>query len=664
MKTWPLPVKIPPSNKQEDRLPKTPKAISKVWPLLFREAFSGSALLLFLFTPGNALRRIRCPWPRLLICLLCIFCVPSALFSQSEYPVVLPDSGYPYGLLLAETHYLASRQAIDIEDWQQAQAELKKASDLLWRADLQTMPRGYMGEWRALRKDIERAVIEIERRRLPLSPTASASDIAYPEEQNHASGFSLLIPLVSEKNPQPEYDLPLPDFSQFDLPMVINTNVKQAIFLLQNDASSIFEDWLNRTNRYIPMIKSMLSREGLPNDLIYVAMVESGFQPRGYSADGAAGLWQLMWPESEQYGLIRTEFIDERYDPEKSTRAVITHFKTLYHEFGSWELVLAAHHAGLAPIRAGGAGNLWQMDLPRQTKSFVAFVMAAAIISKNPMDFGFKVKAQLPLAYETVPVQQESDIDSVALGMQLAIEQLRRLNPELRQWRASAGYTLKIPIGSQKQYYAWSGMAPAVPEPSDMTVYRVRRGDSILRIAQRFGIRSDDIIVENEITRPDRLRIGQVLYIPTYGTTRRITTRRTSSTQKTPTRPVTPPDPNTHTKLSYRVRRGDTLARISARHRVSIAEIQAWNAIRNPGDILAGQKLDIWISSSQASSTRQNDTSVADGTTILYTVRSGDTLWDIARQHHVTVSALRVANRLSRRGAIHPGDKLKINVPK
>ena len=612
--------------------------------------------------PETSLNNISSYVHRTLLCLCIIFGVSSPVFSQPDPMLVYPVSGYPNGLFLAEAYYLSGRQAMDSEDWVEAQAKMDEASNLIWRADLQAMPRGYIGEWRALRKDIEAALQKIGRQRTAVSMAFSEADSVYPEERAHETGFSLLIPILSKNNLHTGHEPPLPDFSRFDLPIVLNARVKQAIYILQNEAHFLYNAWLNRTS-YIPMIKSMLSREGLPSDLIYVAMVESGFQPRGYSSDGAAGLWHLMWPDSEQYGLDRTEYIDERFDPTKSTRAVIHHFKALYREFGSWELVLAAHHAGAEPIRTAGAGNIWQMDLPRHTLSFVAFVMATAIISKSPVAYGFKTKAQLPLTYETVPVVQDCDLDSVALGMQVDLEQLKMLNPELRQWRASAGYTLKIPIGTQPQYHTWAGIEPAVREPSEITVYRVRRGDSILRIARRFGVRSDDIILENEILRPDRLRIGQVLYIPTYGTTKRISSTRSASSRTASVRPVAPPDPKTHTRLTYRIRRGDTLERIGRRYRVSIAEIQAWNTLRDPGDILAGQRLVIWIPTSKTSPPRQ-DTPVTDGATIVYTVRRGDTLWDIARQHQVTVSALLAANRLNRRAAIHPGDKLRITVRK
>lgn len=593
----------------------------------------------------------------MLICLWIGTVSPDVVNAQSERPSILPDSGFPNGLLLAESYYTAAKQAIDEEEWSTAQSHLDEAAHLIWRADLQAMPRGYIGEWRALRRDIESSRNLVMQYRSE-APSASAdNDPGYAEERIYKSGFAELLPMWSATTSYGDYDPPLPDFSRFDIPLTLNGPVKQALFILQNEAAPLFSEWLNRTNLYLPMIKSILSREGLPHDLIYVAMIESGFMPRSYSSDGAAGLWQLMSAQGTHYGLVRTDEIDERFDPEKSTRAVILQFKDLYRSFGSWELVLAAHHAGAASIENAGSGSVWQMNLPRDTAPFIAFVMAAAIISKNPEEYGFEIQAKLPLTFETVPVPREVALDSIAIGMSMPVEQLKVLNPELRRWRALPGYLLKLPVGTQAAYYTWAGIEPATPEPADLTVYRVRRGDSILRIARRFGVRSDDIIVENEITRPDRLRIGQVLYIPTYGTGRSARTKQTTTSTTRSARPVSPPNPETHKKLTYRVRRGDTLERIGRRHGVSIRELQSWNALRDPGDILAGQRLAIWVPATETPEP------VADGSTLIYTVRPGDTLWDIARAHNVTVSALRSANGLNRRGSIHPGDKLKINRP-
>ena len=475
----------------------------------------------------------------------------------------------------------------------------------------------------------------------------------YREEQSGSAGFSLLAPYLDEFDRVEAAEPPWPDFGRFDVPISYNDPVKKAIHVLRGDASGIFAGWLDRTNRYRAMIQSILSRSGLPGDLVYVAMVESGFDPRARSREGGAGLWQLSPADAERYGLKRSDEVDERYDPEKSTRAAVARLKDLYLELGSWDLVLAAHHAGLGPVQRSGNLSLWNMRLPGRSIPFVAFVMASAIISKSPEAYGFEPLGGLPVIHESVPVQRAMLLEEVAEGLEIQVEKLRELNPELRRWKTEPGFDLNVPLGTKRAYAAWAGIEPPGPDPSDMTFYRVRRGDTLGRISRRFGVRTGDIISENNIRRPNRLRIGQVLAIPLFGSS--IRSSNQSIANRRP-RDVPPPDPATHQAITYRIRRGDTLARISRRYGVSMANLQDWNKLNNPGDIIAGRSLTIYVPRPRGA-----EGGAAASGAIIYTVKPGDTLWDIARAHNVTVSALRRTNGLDRRAAIHPGDRLRID---
>ncbi|MDE2847704.1 MAG: LysM peptidoglycan-binding domain-containing protein [Gemmatimonadota bacterium] len=505
-------------------------------------------------------------------------------------------------------------------------------------------------------------------------PDAVSVADTYFEEQSGIAGFSLLAPYLDEFDRVEAPEPPWPDFGRFDVPISYNDRVKKAIHVLRGDASGVFAGWLGRTNRYRAMIQSILSRSGLPGDLVYVAMVESGFDPRARSREGGAGLWQLSPADAERYGLTRNDEIDERYDPEKSTRAAAARFKDLYLELGSWDLVLAAHHAGSEPVQRAGSLSLWNMRLPGRSIPFVAFVMASAIISKSPEVYGFEPLGGLPVIHESVPVQRAMVLEEVAEGMKVQVEKLRELNPELRRWKAVPGFDLNVPLGTRRAYAAWAGIEPPGPDPSEMTFYRVRRGDTLGRISRRFGVRTGEIIAENNIRRPNRLRIGQVLSIPLFGSS--IRSSNQSIANRRP-RDVPPPDPATHQAISYRIRRGDTLERISKRYGVSMANLQDWNKLNNPGDIIAGRSLTIYVPRPSGAaggsgltptatpgtgegSNRGEGGAAASGA-IIYTVKPGDTLWDIARAHNVTVSALRRTNGLGRRTAIHPGDRLRID---
>ena len=497
--------------------------------------------------------------------------------------------------------------------------------------------------------------------------TADPSETTGPylEEQNAASGFSLLAPFLEGSNRAAAPDPPWPDYGRFDVPISYNERVKKAIQILQTDASAVFAEWLSRSNRYRAMIQSIFSRSGLPGDLLYVAMVESGFDPRARAPEGGVGLWQFSQQDAEKYGLSLSDEVDERYDPVKSTRAAAARFKDLYLELGSWDLVLAAHHAGATPLRKSEGLSLWNMRLPRQSLYFVSFVMASAIISMSPAEYGFEPLGGLPLIHESVPVQRPMVLEEVAEGMKIPVEQLRHLNPELRRWKAVPGYNLKVPLGTMRSYATWAGIEPPGPDPSETTFYRVRRGDTLARISRRFGVRTGDIIAENNIRRPNRLRIGQVLTIPLYGSSIRSANRSIRYRQP---RDVPPPDTSTHRAISYRIKRGDTLASISNRYGVSMANLQDWNKLSNPGDIIAGRAMTIYLPRSRdaasggASTSNRGRGGAAESNSVVYTVKPGDTLWDIARAHNVTLSALRRTNGLGRRSAIHPGDRLRIDL--
>ena len=616
-----------------------------------------------------------CSVRRLPICLFCLVLLPSLLYAG---PHTFEDE--PTGAILnkASVFYLSSASAPDTSA-PDTSASANTVAESAFRPPASAANTGTTTDPSAVDAGPTTEARATDPGATNSDSTAGPASTAgpYVEEQNGAAGFYLLAPFLEGSDHTEAPDPPWPDFGRFDVPISYNDRVRTAIHVLRNDAFNAFALWLGRTNRYRAMIESILSRSGLPGDLMYVAMVESGFDPRARSPEGRAGLWQLSREDAERYGLTRNGEIDERYDPEKSTRAAAARFKDLYLELGSWDLVLAAHHAGPTPLRRAEGLSLWNMRLPRQTVPFVSVVMASAIISKSPEEYGFEPVGGLPLIHESVPVPRPMALEEVAEGMKIPVEQLRRLNPELRRWNAESGYDLKVPLGTARSYAAWAGIEPPGPDPSELTFYRVRRGDTLGRIARRFGVRTADVIVENNIRRPNRLRIGQVLTIPLYGASNRLAS---GSIRYRQPRDVPPPDPSTHRAISYRIRRGDTLQRISRRYGVSMANLQDWNKLSNPGDIIAGRTLTIYLPrSSQGASTggaaaSDRESAAADGTTrgeggaaasnaITYTVRPGDTLWDIARAHNVTVSALRRANGLGRRGAIHPGDRLRIDLP-
>ena len=216
--------------------------------------------------------------------------------------------------------------------------------------------------------------------------------------------------------------------------------------------------WLNRSGRYLDMIQEVFQRYRLPRELAYVAMIESGFNPTAVSRAGAKGLWQFMEGTARRYGLRVDRWVDERLDPEKSTVAAAMYLRDLFGQFGSWSLAKAAYNAGelkvTLALQRDGSSDFWALSRGRvlrdETKRYVPAIMAATVIALNPEQYGFEVSPEPRLAYDAVPVPARVDLKALAARSGIPLNDLRRLNPELRRGMTPPGeaYSLKVPSGS------------------------------------------------------------------------------------------------------------------------------------------------------------------------------------------------------------------------
>ncbi len=221
---------------------------------------------------------------------------------------------------------------------------------------------------------------------------------------------------------------------------------------------AVVERWLTRSGRFLPMILDIFRQKGLPEELVFTAMIESGFDPVAVSRAGAKGLWQFMAPTARQYGLRVDRWLDERLDPEKATVAAANYLSDLYKIFGSWELVHAAYNAGetkvLRAIQGTGTRDFWSLTGSRflrdETKNFVPAIHAVTIIGQEPEQYGFTVKPDEPLSYEQITVPKATSLKHVASLSGIPLEELIRLNSELRlkQTPPDSPYHLKVPRGS------------------------------------------------------------------------------------------------------------------------------------------------------------------------------------------------------------------------
>ena len=221
---------------------------------------------------------------------------------------------------------------------------------------------------------------------------------------------------------------------------------------------AVVERWLTRSGRFLPMILEVFKQKGLPEELVFTAMIESGFDPIAVSRAGAKGLWQFMAPTARQYGLRVDRWLDERLDPEKSTVAAANYLRDLYTIFGSWDLVQAAYNAGemkvIRAIKGTGTRDFWSLTNSRllrdETKNYVPAIHAVTIISQEPEQYGFAVTPDEPLSYERITVPKGTSLKHVATLSGISFDELVRLNSELRmkQTPPDSPYHLKVPLGS------------------------------------------------------------------------------------------------------------------------------------------------------------------------------------------------------------------------
>ena len=237
------------------------------------------------------------------------------------------------------------------------------------------------------------------------------------------------------------------------IPLVTNSQVESYIRYFQGKGRKGFNIWLRRYVQYKDLMLPILEQYDLPEDLIVVSMIESGFDPKAVSKAKAVGLWQFMYSTGKQYGLDRNWYIDERQDPIKSTHAAAKYFKDLYKEFEDWYLVLAAYNTG--PGRVNRAVKLhetsdyWQLySLPKDTKNYIPYYLSSAIILQNPEKYGFKIPKSNPLKFDEVKIEKSSDLNVLAKAADTKVSTIKKLNPELRQPATpnNGPYTLNIPL--------------------------------------------------------------------------------------------------------------------------------------------------------------------------------------------------------------------------
>jgi membrane-bound lytic murein transglycosylase D len=444
--------------------------------------------------------------------------------------------------------------------------------------------------------------------------------------------------------------------SDSDLPIQVHDSVLSFLkYYTEGRGRRTIEVGLERVGRYGPMIRRILREEGVPEDLIHLAQAESAFKPQALSRAAAKGMWQFIASRGEEYGLRQTWWIDERSDPEKSTRAAARHLRDLNDRFGDWYLAMAAYNSGPArvqqAIRRAGVADFWvlaeQNLLPRETRNYVPTILAMTLIGRNPSRYGFDVRPADPLEVDRVPVAEATDLRVIAEGLALPLGTIEDLNPHVLRWATPPDddeFELILPTGYSALYA--ERIAPLDARDRLLFQYHVvTRGETLSHLSQRYGVSISAISDTNHLNGQHMIRIGQSLIIPLSG----IPAPETTIARVSP--PVATPE-------FYQIRRGDTLSALSANFGISVNDIKTWNGMSS-NLLIAGNTLRLMATQDTPRDSISASTS-ASADKRVYSVRSGDTLSQIASSHRTSVDAIRTWNLERDLTIIRPGDQITI----
>ena len=442
----------------------------------------------------------------------------AAFADNSNYPPVMSEL-----MSASRSKYLEGSALIKAGDLEKAQEAFDKAVDLLMQSnwDLASTPT-----LNRFFQDLIQRIHQDESRYL-LTP--------YEAEENEVESLITdklddldLIPISMDPDLREALAADLAK-DQYEIPITINEMVLKSLDFWLNRGRKVFEGGLVRSGQYRPIIEKVFREEAIPLDLMYLAQVESMFRPHAVSKAKAKGIWQFEKGTAIRYGLKVTRDVDERSDPEKSTRAAARYLNDLFAMFKDWNLALAAYNWGEGKVQrlinSTGMNDFWQLvdlrqRLPAETKNHIPLIHASVILGRNPEKYGMPTELDPPLQYTEVSVSKPIDLRAAARVLSTSIEELKKLNPALRGLTTPANYPnfqLKVPLDSPAEIEEQLASLPtakirALPE-SDCR-HKVRPGETLTRIADRYKISVAKLQQANNFSAKTKLIAGSWIRLP------------------------------------------------------------------------------------------------------------------------------------------------------
>lgn len=551
----------------------------------------------------------------------------------------------------------------------------------------------------------------------PLKTKAISAKTRQGQEANAAKPYSLEMKISDDDDIT---RLLANNYNQnFDIPIVFNDAVKYYIKWFSEDKKKVFANWLRRSRLYVPIIREILRENNMPEDLVYLAMIESGFNPKAYSSAKASGPWQFIYSTGGRYGLEVDYWVDERRDPEKSTIAAAKYLKNLFDQFGCWYLAAASYNAGEGRIgrliQKHNTNDFWELHkyntLPKETREYIPQLIAAAIIAKDPAKFGFgSITYDSPVRFTQVRVPPATPVASIARASSVDIDVVRTCNPEILRGITPPGksnYSVKLPseVNAQTFYDRLESELESVPAIKGVITYKIKKKDNIAKILKKHNISQKDLVLVNASDNDLKIKPGMVIAIPKFSgdSARRTMVAQADTVEEKPPviselktvkktsedKPVmvatirssTPPGiaakapavrpankeetaarstPPRPVKAFHVVKRGETLAQISDRYGIDEASLRTANKLHG-NRVYPNMKLRLvsHVEPARAETKKASAAAARSKKTQYHTVKKGETLSSIADKYGIDVDDLKSANKI-KGNKINRNARLKI----